>query len=290
MDGLKIIPQLFYDLMARIIPGSIAILALTAAGNVTLGQVRDKVFQSVPTLPDTSLVSITTFLLGAYLMGHLIDSLRDMSEWTVKWTVKRKLFSRKFISKATQCIRIISTKLSPSFCHTLEKSLEALCTTYLQCEADRLFKRTLYGAVTEKDKLDSVQKADAIYLWYDWLRVQKADVGARLTKLRAEYHMLERIAYVLFLALILHLLVWTGARRINPEIALNWYLVIGSCLGFIMSSRAAAKACWSFQWSTINHYMLMNSESNTANISPCLNNSVPNSVAPPAPETSTQLG
>lgn len=268
MEGLKIIPQLFYDLMARIIPGSIAILALTIAGNVTLGQVRDKVFQAVPTMPPSSFFSITTFLVGAYLLGHFLGSFNDLFKNTGRWIAKNKLFSKVIISKAVMPMRIIWPKIFPSFSRTLRESLDKLCTPYLVGKANHLFKKTLHGEETteEKVELDMIQYRDAIYLWYDWLRVQNADVGARLTKLRAEYHMLERIAYALFIALILHLSLWIGTKIIKPEMAINWYLVISSCLGFILSSRAAAKACWTFQWSIINHYILLNSESSKAKV------------------------
>lgn len=238
MDNLKVIPQVFYDLIARIIPGAIAIWVLTAACNIKSERIVAALLDGFPELQHSAFILIIVFLLSAYLAGHLISTVNDFPPF--RWTL---------------------SKIFPSFSTILRKIRDGLCTDYLKNEMDRLVKEVVCGDTAPSEARDEKHYKAAVYLWYDLLRVRYPDVGGRLTKLRAEYHMRKRIAEVLFIAMILHILlsiigVWIGALGVS----LNKYTLGISLSGFILSGWGAVRACKTFQRSIINHYILMKKE------------------------------
>jgi len=258
MDGFKVIPQIFYDLMARIIPGVIAILAFTSAAGATLDQVAAKLFQNAPKLSQSSFVLATTFLLVAYLIGHLLSPFIGLLIEVYKFTTRyEKTKDWRLLSKSYSLLERAWSKVFPSFPQALEKTRDELCTLYLRDRINSLVQEAVYGAGPpgQDTKLDIRHYCDALYIWYDWLRIRKPDLGERLTKLRAEYHMLEGITHVLLIAFVIHFVACAFSKT-----TLSMYLAGSYFFGFILSGRAAAKQCWTFQWSTINHYLLVVSE------------------------------
>jgi hypothetical protein len=76
MDSLKLIPQFFFDLIARVVPGAVSILAalrLTKGTweswlNGTLGKA----------LAESSWVSVLMFFAGSYVAGQLLSPLAKL--------------------------------------------------------------------------------------------------------------------------------------------------------------------------------------------------------------------
>jgi hypothetical protein len=126
----------------------------------------------------------------------------------------------------------------------------------IKSNRDRIieYKKEIRRRENTVDKLCT----EALWLWYDWLRIKNPGVGARLTKLRAEYEMHRAIASILILTFIAHLIGWAiyTLGWWSWEITLNPPFLITTFIAFILSLVGVAKTYWRFQVSTINHYYI----------------------------------
>jgi hypothetical protein len=148
MDALKLIPQLFFDAIARIIPGSAAILLFFFTVDSSwanwqrfmsgvLGAPCDKGYSSG--------FVVACLVLWAYLIGHLI-------------------------SPAVKVVEGIVDDFPPS----------------------------IYQHPQGCDKKTQQKYKDNSSYNYDWLRLNKADVGALCAKVRAEFTMYNALVVVFF--------------------------------------------------------------------------------------------
>ena len=77
MDSLKLIPQVFFDLIGRVVPGAVGVLAALLLSkttwqswlHVTLGETVGA---------ESSLVTVFTFLAAAYVVGQLLSPLAKL--------------------------------------------------------------------------------------------------------------------------------------------------------------------------------------------------------------------
>jgi hypothetical protein len=76
MDSLKLIPQVFFDIIGRVVPGAFAIMAAlllsTATWESWLSATLGKVLADSPT------VSVLIFFAGAYVAGQLLSPLAKL--------------------------------------------------------------------------------------------------------------------------------------------------------------------------------------------------------------------
>ena len=247
MNDIKVIPQVFYDVIARIIPGTVAILALMSASNRKLQDVITILFNGSTELTNSTFVLILTLLVLAFLLGHFISALSDF--FLLRW---------------------ILTKPLRSFFKILQDTLNELCNDNLEKRVSQLIEDTVGSStptqeeVTQKPHKEKSKRVEpevaAFYLWYDRVRVLNPDVGSRLAKLRAEYHMRERIAQALLIALLLHILLFIFTSRKPPELIVswNWYFFFFSIGGYLIARIATVKACKTLQRSVISHFFLLN--------------------------------
>ena len=74
MDSLKLIPQIFFDLIGRVVPGTMGILAALLLSKTTWESwLRATLGQTLAT--ESSLVAIFMFLAAAYVVGQLLSPL-----------------------------------------------------------------------------------------------------------------------------------------------------------------------------------------------------------------------
>jgi hypothetical protein len=71
MEGLKIIPQVFFDLIARVIPGAAGIISYLILFDKTWGQLTSRFLGSSTEVG--VVLSIFIFLGAAYVVGHLLS-------------------------------------------------------------------------------------------------------------------------------------------------------------------------------------------------------------------------
>jgi hypothetical protein len=242
MDGLKIVPQIFYDLIGRVIPGGVAIFAFATSLNLKVGEVINKVLDGTPALQQSSFVLTMIFLIAAYIIGHLIVPLSHLlSSIMSRFDVLKSFHILEGIVSEDEKIK---KRYSKGPLKGIKDSLTALIEEDSEMEKVSRFERS------------NRQYTDIIFLWYDRLRMENADIGDRLTKLRAEHEMHRALAVVLFTVLLLHPGGWELHRSglWSQAIPFNIPLMIVAFIGFILSAWGMAKTSWRFQMSTIQHY------------------------------------
>ncbi|MEA2575593.1 MAG: hypothetical protein QOH93_2891, partial [Chloroflexia bacterium] len=79
MDSLKVVPELFYDLIARVVPGAVAIYFISTAVQMKSTDFILNALNNVPVLVESSLVIVLIFLGMSYVVGHLLIPLRALS-------------------------------------------------------------------------------------------------------------------------------------------------------------------------------------------------------------------
>jgi len=76
MDSLKLIPQVFFDLIGRVVPGAVAILAALLLSKATWESWLGATLGMV--LAQSASVSILVFVAGAYVAGQLLSPLAKL--------------------------------------------------------------------------------------------------------------------------------------------------------------------------------------------------------------------
>jgi hypothetical protein len=76
MDSLKLIPQVFFDLIGRVVPGAVAILAaLQLSGTTWESWLRASLGEKLAESPSGSMF---IYLIGAYVVGQLVSPLAKL--------------------------------------------------------------------------------------------------------------------------------------------------------------------------------------------------------------------
>ncbi len=186
MDVLKLIPQMFFDLIGRLVPGGFALVA----GHLHFGVNPPRIgIETASKLlgirSQSAALEITAFLAGAYVVGHLLAPLSRLMEFLVG------------LLPFDDCRHPLAKFYDG------EKSDVTGVAKFVKSELG--------------DKKPNTREMDnAVYLWYDWLRIHKPDVGAFAAKLRAECRMYGALASIFALSLIVQIVLYGGAFAISP--------------------------------------------------------------------------
>jgi hypothetical protein len=161
MDALKIIPQAFFDAIARVVPGVLTLLLLAWLEPAIWKNVANAT--AVAISGDTDKPSSVGLLIVAYMLGHL------MSPGT------------KLVQRITERYPRVRGKEDPP-------TLSPQPMTQKIC-------RILHSwtSVNTEDEAKSLKPNSK---HYDWLRVKSPDAGGLAAKLRAEFTMYNSIAFV----------------------------------------------------------------------------------------------
>ena len=225
MDALKLIPQLFYDLIARVLPGSVALVLLGLSTDLKLGKWITDFWEGATAIQGSALWLGFGFLVAAYLVGQIISPLSDLIENKL---VKR-VFSKHF--------KVLQTGLSSK--GTYSPTMQDVLLKELRAETDH-----------DKGQITSSEYQKAVFVWYDWLRVNSPEAGANAAKIRAEYRMHSQNTVVFTAALLTHL-IWastTAEGRMKPV------LIILTVIASVLSVWATARTYRTFQWSVIQQF------------------------------------
>jgi hypothetical protein len=230
MPALDIIPQLYYDVLGRIIPGSVAIWLWILAVNGHLAVLLGDPYAGNKSLSGSILVLVATWLISAYVIGHLLSPISSI--------IHSKILARYF----------------PSFFNVLQGAVSAGTKSYPPAvrkfyanEAAELFGRDS----ARQEAPSAAQYRQATYIWYDLVRLRSDSSSSRLGKMRAEYRMLEGL-YTAF--------------ALTVPIQVCWWLIVGGTFRvelLIVSIGGSILSCWSairlfqtFQRAVINEYYL----------------------------------
>jgi hypothetical protein len=224
VDLLKLIPQLFYDLISRVVPGGLAILALTAAANARVGEFLTSALAGLSPLQESTLFLGLALLMAAYLIGQLLSPLSDLFHRTLI----RMFFRSHF--------EVLKSAVLPK-------------SEYGDDVRHFLLRQLGIHDAANVDGVPTRRWANAIFIWHDWLRIKSPDAGVRAAKVRAEYRMHSQNAVVLVAGLICHLLLAASGHH-----ELSARIVVFALAGAVLSTWAAARTYRNFQVMIINQY------------------------------------
>jgi hypothetical protein len=246
MDSYKIIPELFYDLIARIVPGAVAIYFITTAVDVKATDFILNALNNVPPLAESGLVIVLVFLGMSYVVGHLLTPLAALSNKIARvirpasFTVLQDMLTKRHLN-------IVSTELV-SFIKNDEiiKSIPAE-TAASRKEAIRTFfhiAKHLYRPSTT--------------LMLAWLRQYRPTTGIQGMKISAELLMLKIIAAATAFAILLHVV-----SALFSQITFNWVFFLTAAAITLLSHLGVARHTQTLAWHCIENYYLAHVE-NTA--------------------------
>ncbi len=224
MDALKLIPQLFYDLISRVLPGSVLIILLAASTDSKLGKVTTDFWEGATAIQESALLLGFGFVVAAYLVGQIIAPISDF----IENTVVRRLFPAYF-----QVLQIgVSSKGAYS------ANMRKVLLQELGVEKD-----------DDLSQITPSQYQKAVFVWYDWLRVNFQEAGANAAKIRAEYRMHSQNT-VAFIATLAAHLIWSYTQQSEPNLA----LIIVTVIAGLLSLWAIARTYRTFQWAVIQQF------------------------------------
>jgi hypothetical protein len=223
MDVLKLIPQLFFDLISRVIPGSIAIVLIPVAADFKLGKAATDFWEGAKTLQDSTLVLGFGLLIAAYLFGQIISPMSDL----IEKRIVRRLFRAK--------------------CEVLKDAISS--SSEYRPPVRNLFIREMGIEKDDPNSVSAAQCSQVVFLWYDWLRVNNPDAGDRVAKMRAEYRMHSQNIVALLISLAVHLIT-VAAYPHQGSLQITFIVVV--VLASLASLWANARAYQTFQRAVIN--------------------------------------
>lgn len=222
MEAAKIIPQLFYDLIGRVVPGGLALVGISFAFGRDLAPLLTLPVSSLMPLRDSSLFLATVLLAASYLAGHLLSPLGDLV---------RPLLSRLMRGHFNILASLVSgrdTRYTPEVAQFVRREASAE-------EADTTMAAELLSSL--------------IYVWADWLQVVEPDTGARLAKIRAECRLFSQCTIAALLALLAHL----AALVVGLTPAKPSFMGLSLAIA-ILAGWNYARMFRIFQWGVINNY------------------------------------
>ena len=222
MDALKLIPQLFYDVISRVIPGVVALVLVAAALGSHLGALVAGPFGGAASLQDSALFLGVAVIGASYIAGQMIAPVSDFYErYVVGALVPRSFW-------------LLPGALGPDSHYP---------------EAMQLFMLRELGLTDENRQLAGTRFRVALFVWYDWLRVWQVPAGARVEKIRAEYRMFGGVAVAAFAATAAHV-----GRALLIAGSLQPLFIATGALLFVFSSWGMARTYRTFERSVVNQY------------------------------------
>lgn len=165
MEALKLIPQIFFDLIARVVPGAVALLLLHLEIPGFWGSLLEGLSANKLDSGNATIFVFMTLLGLSYVVGQIVAPFG------------------KLLEKAGPHIGT----LAYLFADGVDPK-----RPIISIFREELGNPTAYNRSCEK----------VIWYWYDWLRVHAADAGALAAKIRAEYSMYYGLSVVFALGAI----------------------------------------------------------------------------------------
>ena len=181
-------------------------------------------WDGAPAIQGSALLLSFGFIVAAYLVGHIISPISAF--------IENHLVRRLF----------------PDYFDVLEVGLSGT-DTYSPNMKKALLKELGVETDNEASQISSSQYQKAVFVWYDWLRVNAQEAGANAAKIRAEYRMHSQNTVVFIVALITHF-VWAFPQpgELKPVLII---VIVGTGL---LSLWATARTYRTFQWAVIQQF------------------------------------
>ncbi len=228
MDAIKLIPQLFYDVISRVIPGVVALVLVAAAMGSDLGALVVGPFRGAPALQQSALFLGIGLIGASYIAGAMISPVSDFYErYVVGGLLPRSFW-------------LLPGALAPG--------------SHYPAPMQRFLLREL-GLTEESRALAAARFRGALFVWYDWLRVWQPQTGSRVEKIRAEYRMFGGVAVGALAATLIHV-----ARAAAFGATLQPLFAGLGLLLFLFASWGMARMFRTFERSVVNQYYVSKEE------------------------------
>ncbi len=222
MDVVRLIPQLYYDLLSRVFPGGMTILAV----DFKLGSILAYVLEGASPLQGSAIVLALMVFIAAYLTGQIIAPLSGFLESHV------------------------ATRLFPVHFRVVREA--ATTGAGYSSEIQRFLREELsrgHGADISTLKDPDYERAVAV--WHDRLLIHDPGMGDRASKVRAEYRMYGGLAVAAIAFIVNHL-----AASLAPAVRMNGFLLLLAAVIGALCIWGKARTYRVFQRTIINSYYL----------------------------------
>jgi|GEM_PF-3499547 len=233
METHRVIPQFFYDIISRVLPGGIVMMAVSRALGESPGRVLSEMFQGAPALEESAVFLAVSFLILSYVSGQLLAPVSHLFEIHIVTPLLRLFRVREdiLVSALDEAAPICPSRIR-------EFILEEI------------------GCDCSEEAASSLHRFHAIeiFVWFDWLQIYRPDVGARLAKHRAEYRMFGSLAVATLLALMVH-----GARALFTGISISLVALVPLFI-FFLSVVGMTRMKLIFNWEVLHYYYVARSK------------------------------
>ena len=115
MEVFKLIPQLFFDLISRVVPGAAAIMLVAAGTDLKLGRLSTGFWDGAKAIQDSAWFMGLGFIGASYIVGQIISPISDFIEDRVVQRLfpsyfhifhHRRVVKRAIISKSIRTRKI----------------------------------------------------------------------------------------------------------------------------------------------------------------------------------------
>jgi hypothetical protein len=246
MESGKIIPHLFADLIARIVPGALAIYFITTALGLHATDFILDMLSGVPSLQDNALILVLIFVGLSYFVGHLLPAVGYTLEFCLAFFVPKSF-------------AILETVVHP----TAQSPYGPEIRNFLR--QDRILRGLQPSTNLATRPLSRLLKIyernpyiTATYIMYDWLLLRHPEAGARAAKYSSEIIMLRSSAIAILAAMVLHL----GVVGFS-FVGLNLRFLLAATIITFLCMLALIRHLRGFQYLIIQEYYAARCEDDT---------------------------
>jgi hypothetical protein len=252
MELSKLIPQLFFDVIARMMPGSAVLVGWAIAGEWKLSEILLVPFGSGSGLDTSAIFFVFVFLGASYVVGHLLGPLSQPLESSINWLFRKKLsLVTDLIAHRSELYPLPICEFFSSFAHVHLGGSQEEAVAEEPEEPMAPEENAVTPVATEVQYHTSL-----IYIWLDWLRLKEPDMGARLVKIRAEVKMQSQLAVASLSVVLFHFL----SILLSESVPLNVTLIVASFAASLLAMTNYHRLFRIFQLSIINHCYAIGTE------------------------------
>jgi len=179
MDALRVIPQVFFDLIARMVPGAVALFLSALAVPGSWPVLSNGIKSGPQVVQESGALWFVTLFLASYSVGQILAPLARALQSSIDRLLPKKGVVAHFYG-------------------TPER--EAL-------HPQAHFFREELGETYDE------QHERSIWIWYDWLRVYVPGAGELVARIRAEYTMYSSLSVAFAIACVVRIPLLTFTTR-----------------------------------------------------------------------------
>lgn len=236
------IPFFFTDLIARLIPGGLALWSFSTALGCNMFKVVSGSLQGVTGLQDSGLLTIGLIVAIAYVIGLMIDPVTgQIGNWIEhRYPAISARLSAGLLKKAKEGKK---TRYTPHVIECLDDDVKNCVSGPLDAG----------GAAAGRTAAQDISPYPiGTFLFYDWLNIYVPEAGKRAAKFNAEYLMSRAICVIAFFTLIIHAGAWLW-YGLDIKFVNGW-LIFLSVVAIVVGVVGMINKSEAFEQHVLNQY------------------------------------